>query len=60
MCQYDVFASLFFFPLTEKPNIFASFLETLQLLFYILQLVYSCLEKFTHVLSPSYNMGLLC
>lgn len=39
MCPYDGFASLFFFScVTQKPNIFSSFLDNLQLLFYVLEL----------------------
>lgn len=60
MCQSNVFALLVFF-LTEKLNIFSGLLETLQLLFYILEIQIGVrYEKFTDVPSPRYTMGLSC
>lgn len=60
MCQSNVFALLGFF-LTEKHNIFSGLLETLQLLFYILEIQIGVrYEKFTDVLNPHYTMGLSC
>lgn len=50
-----------FFFLTEKLNIFSGLLETLQLLFYILEIKIGVrYEKFTDVPSPCYTMGLSC
>lgn len=58
MCQ-SVISTLLFF--TERLNIFTGSLETLQLLFYILEIPVGVrYETFTDILNLHYSMCFLC